>query len=294
MSLLALLLAATTVFSFADPAIDESSGLVDLGSLMVTTNDSGHDAVLYVLDGHGRTVGTTRYASSVRDVEALAPAGEGQVWAADIGDNAAVRESVTVYRVPVGRGDRTVTAPSYELVYPDGPHDAESLVAAGGRLYVVTKALLGGAVYATGRLSETEPNRLHLVGHVGVFATDAALLRDRKHLIVRGYGDAEVRTFPGFKLVGGFDLPPQEQGEGISVGPGGRIRLSSEGEHAPILQIALPDDVRRKLEPSPGQAPASKPTPAPEDEPTTWRWLLPAGAGALVVAGWMGLRRRRR
>lgn len=293
MSLLSLLLAATTVFSFADPAIDESSGLIDLGSLIVTTNDSSDDAVLYVLDRHGRTVGTTRYAESAHDVEALAPAGPGEVWAADIGDNRAVRQSVSVHRVPVGRGHRTVSVPSYELRYPDGPHDAESLVAVGGRLYVITKGLLGGTVYATVTpLSEHEPNRLHRVGGVGVFATDAALLRDGRHVLVRGYGTAELLTFPGFSPVASVALPAQEQGEGVSVGPGGRIRLSSEGVHAPVLQIALPDDVRRKLEP-----PAARATPAPaarnDDASPAW-WLLPVGVAALLVPGWAIFRRRRR
>jgi len=57
---LVLAIASRVLFSFADPAITESSGLVDLGSLMVTTNDSGDDAVLYVVDPTtGRTVGRT-------------------------------------------------------------------------------------------------------------------------------------------------------------------------------------------------------------------------------------------
>ncbi|MBO9521689.1 MAG: hypothetical protein J7518_09140 [Nocardioidaceae bacterium] len=288
MNLLALLLAATTVFSFADPRIDESSGLVDLGALMVTTNDSGDDAVLYVLDGRGRTVGTTRYAGRVRDVEALAPDGPGYVWAADIGDNGAVRDSVRIYRVPVGRGARTVRAPSYELVYPDGAHDAESLVVAGGRAYVVTKALLGGPVYASAApLREDRPNRLHRVGTVDLFATDAALLGSDR-VIVRGYGTAAVLTFPGFEPVSSFALPAQEQGEGISVGPAGRIRLSSEGAHAPVLQIRLPA-VREEPE-----EPRTAPAPATTRSDRSRRWMLPAAAGVLGVAGWMLVRRRRR
>ena len=176
---LVLALAVRTVFSFADPAIGESSGLVDLGPLMVTTNDSGDDAVLYVIDPRtGRTVGHTRYADAVRDVEALAPAGGGAVWAADIGDNLAERAEVAVYRVPVGTGDRVVRAPAYRLAYPDGAHDAESVFVSDGVLHVVTKGVFGGRIYAApARLRAGALNRLRPVGRVRVFATDAAMAK---------------------------------------------------------------------------------------------------------------------
>jgi hypothetical protein len=109
MAPLAVLLALVgrVVFSFVDPAITESSGLVDLGSIMVTTNDSGGDPLVFVIDPRsGRTVGRTTFTDAVTDVEALAPAGGHAVWVGDIGDNDEQRASVQVYRVPVARGDR--------------------------------------------------------------------------------------------------------------------------------------------------------------------------------------------
>jgi hypothetical protein len=178
MSVAAVLLALVgrVLFSFVDPAIDESSGLVDLGSLVVTTDDSGGDPLVFVVDPRsGRTVGHATFTDRVVDVEALAPAGDDVVWVGDIGDNDEQRDSVRVYRVPVARGDHRVDAPSYELVYPDGAHDAESLVAApDGRLYVVTKGLLGGTAYVAPRhLDPDRPNRLRPVAPVDVWATDA-------------------------------------------------------------------------------------------------------------------------
>src|SRR4051794_38804734 len=63
------------VFSFADGDITESSGLVDRGSVVYTTNDSGAGPVIYAVDPRtGSTTGTTAYSSGdVEDVEALAP-----------------------------------------------------------------------------------------------------------------------------------------------------------------------------------------------------------------------------
>ncbi|HET6167242.1 MAG TPA: hypothetical protein VFE07_10470 [Marmoricola sp.] len=250
---LLLALVGRVVFSFVDPSITESSGLVDLGSLMVTTNDSGGDAEVFVIDPRtGRTVGHTTYADEVTDTEALAPAGGHAVWVGDIGDNNEVRDSVQVYRVPVGRGDRTVDAVAYDLVYPDGAHDAESLVAApDGRLYVVTKGLLGGTAYVAPRhLDPHGPNRLRAIAAVDVWATDAALFPDGRHVLVRGYDTAAIYTFPTFRPVASLDLPKERQGEGVSIGPSGRIRLSSEGRSSPVLQVDLPAAVEQVVEPA--------------------------------------------
>lgn len=305
MSLVAVMLALVgrVVFSFVDPAITESSGLVDLGSLMVTTNDSGGDPLVFVVDPKtGRTVGRTTFTGEVEDVEALAPAGKHAVWVGDIGDNDEQRSSVQVYRVPVGRGDRTVEAPAYELVYPDGAHDAESLVAApGGRLYVITKGVLGGTAYAAPRhLDPDHPNRLRPVAGVDVWATDAALFPDGKHVLVRGYGTAVVYTFPGFRPVASVDLPHQRQGEGVSIAAAGRIRLSSEGRNSPVLEVELPAALRAVVEPTPSAAPsASRSVRIDDDEPAHTAYpLLGAAGGTLVLLVAIGLgvafvRRRR-
>jgi hypothetical protein len=287
-----LALVGRVVFSFVDPTITESSGLVDLGSVMVTMNDSGGDADVFVVDpATGRTVGRTTYADEVTDVEALAPAGRDAVWVGDIGDNAEHRDSVQVYRVPVGRGERTVDAPAYDLVYPDGPHDAESLVAApDGRLYVVTKGLLGGTAYVAPRhLDPTRPNHLRPVASVDVWATDAALFPDGRHVLVRGYDTAALYTFPGFVPVASFDLPREKQGEGVSIGASGRIRLSSEGVHTPVLQVELPDAVRKALAPAgKSSGPVVPPRAVPHSAATgdgLPGWLLAlAGGGAAVGA----------
>jgi hypothetical protein len=272
----------------------------------VTTNDSGGGPLVFVVDPRtGRTVGHTTFADEVTDVEALAPAGRDTVWVGDIGDNNEQRDSVQVYRVPVGRGDRTVGAPSYELVYPDGAHDAESLVPAlDGRLYVITKGLLGGTAYAAPRhLHPDRPNRLRPVASLDVWATDAALFPDGKHVLVRGYDTAAIYSFPGFRPVASFGLPRQRQGEGVSIGTSGRIRLSSEGRNSPVLEVELPDAVRLVVEggtPSPSKSatPVTESVDRADDRSGAPRWLLVAGVSGLAASGialaLMLPRRRRR
>lgn len=266
--LLAGLTAPAVLFAFEDPAITESSGLVDAGATVYTVNDSGDGPVLYAVDaGSGATTGTTTYSRDpVVDVEGLAPAPGGEVWVGDIGDNLRRRAAVEVYRVRPGAG----TVARHELVYPDGPRDAETLLAhpRTGRLFVVSKTVFGGTVYAAPRrLRSDRPNRLVAVAQVPGFLTDGAFWPDGRHVLVRGYADAWLLRHPGFGVVARFDLPEQDQGEGLSVGARGRVLVSSEGEDAEVLQVLLPPRVRTALaqrEPQPAPAAQPRPTPAPE------------------------------
>jgi len=207
----------------------------------------------------GETVGVTFWADGPDDVEALAPAGSGHVWVADIGDNSASRDSVEVTRVPVGDGDRTVDEETIDLVYPDGARDAEALLVhpGTGRLYVATKDIFGGELYAAPpELADDAPNTLGLIGEVTGIVTDGAFFADGEHLVLRTYSNAVVYTFPGLEQVGAFDLPSQEQGEGIATASTRFVHLSSEGQQAPVLKVPLPAEIRKVL-----SATSSSPTP---------------------------------
>ena len=259
---------AHRVFELHDDRIHESSGLADLGSVMATVNDSGDSARVFVLDpDSGKTVGLTDFHREVTDVEALAPAGPHEVYVGDIGDNGRDRDEVTVHRVEVGRRQLDVEPASFRLAYPDGPHDAESLlVDHAGRLHLITKSFGGGTVYrAPKRLQSNRVNVLEPVGSVRGYVTDAALFPDGRHLLVRSLQQARVYTMPDLTPVGAFALPWQRQGEGISVGPNGRIRISTEGAGTPVYEVELPAAVARTMR-NP-QAPTASASPAAVDPP---------------------------
>ncbi|MBZ5735216.1 hypothetical protein K8Z61_11985 [Nocardioides sp. TRM66260-LWL] len=272
---------STPVATVQDSSITESSGLVVDGDRFVTTNDSGDTGRVFTLDRTGRTVGVTYWAASPTDVEALAPAGSGQVWVADIGDNDRRRQSISVARIPVGPGTRRVEPTIFQLTYPDSAQDAESLVVdpRTGRLYVVTKGFTGGVVFAAPEvLSADGQNRLTPVGSTIPIATDAAFFPDGRHLVVRGYGSATVYAWPGLRRVGSFDLPRQRQGEGIAVDGRNRVFLSSEGRDQPILRITLPPSVRAAVA---GGATSSS-APAPAAAPTEIAAPMPG----ISISGW--------
>lgn len=291
------------VLTFADPAVVESSGLVALDDLVVTVNDSGDSGRVFVVERSGRTVGVTTFAESPVDVEALAPAGPGEVWVGDIGDNRAARASISVTRVPVGRGDRTGDYPSFELVYADGARDAETLLVDPdtGRLLVVSKEIFGGTLYAAPRrLSANRPNVLRPVADALAVATDGAFWPDGRHLVVRGYGRAVVYAWPSMTAVADLDLPDQDQGEGIAITADGRVLVSTEGQFTDVLEVPLPRDVRQAVareRPTSGTDPARPPvSPMPVVEETgplpPWL-LLGGGAGVVVLLGLVGWALRR-
>jgi len=267
------------LFSFADPAIDESSGLVLAGGTVLTVNDSGSGPVVHVVDASdGETVGRTTYTSDeVVDVEALAAGPDGSVWVGDIGDNGGRRASVVVYRLPAPEpGDRTVTAERFELRYADGPKDAETLLVhpRTGRLLVVSKGLFGGRVYAAPQqLPADGTGVLRPVGEVNGTVTDGAFLPDGRHVVVRTYSSAAVLDARSWESVGRFGLPDQRQGEGLAVADSGRkLLLSSEGRRSPVVAVPVPGGVLRAM------APATA-SPSPDDE-------APAEVEVVAEEGW--------
>ena len=285
------------VFRFQDPAIVEASGLVVRDGLFLTTNDSGDSGRVFAVDPDtGRTSGITTWASDPQDVEALAPAGPGEVWVGDIGDNLEERDSIRVTRVPVGAGDRDESGTSYDLVFPGPARDAESLLShpESGRLFVATKEIFGAALFAApSELSPDHPNRLKRLGPTLTFATDGAFFPDGRHLVIRNYAQAVVYTFPGLERVAGFPLPDQQQGEAIAVSSDDRVFVTSEGRRQAVLEVRLAESVRERMAPASDEAVATTttPTPKPRNElpeeaarPSRdpWQWVL--GAGLFVVA----------
>lgn len=238
-----------TAFRFTDPDIVESSGLVVTGSthgsLVVTTNDSGDSGRVFTVDpSTGSTVGVTSWTPEPRDVEALAPAGPGHVWVGDTGDNQRVRESVEVLRVPIGRGRVETSPEAYELTYPDGPRDAEALVShpVTGQLFVITKGVFAGSVYAVPK--RLHPDGTHLLVEVGEapgLVTDATFLPGGGGVVMRTYSSAHLVSFPSWQPVSSWDLPRQDQGEGIALA-GRELLISSEGSRSQVLRLVLPPE----------------------------------------------------
>ncbi len=239
------------VFTIRAPEIVESSSLaistVD-PRLTYTTNDSGDAGTVYVLDSKtGALVGRTTLAGAAPlDVEAISVGTDGSLVVADIGDNNADHSTADLYRIDQpGRGDHAVTPDRVDLTYPGGPRDAESVVydASTGRAYIASKVFGSAHVYVTPpHVFRFDQARLRVVGKAPPLATDATLLPDGDHAVIRTYFDASVYTFPAWKEIAIFNLPPQQQGESIAAPASGDVVwVGSEGVRSRVTAVPLPD-----------------------------------------------------
>jgi hypothetical protein len=252
-------------FRLGDERIGESSGLAlshRHPHVVWTANDSGDSARVFAVDTRtGRTVGVHHFGAEVRDVEALAMTPDGRVLVGDIGDNGANRSSVRVYSfAEPALGETSGAAESWQLAYPDGPHDAESLAVdpTTGRVYVVTKAQ-AGAVYALPvRPSGSGTNRLTKVAAAPAVATDAVFLAGGSALAVRTYLALVLLDGKDFHRVASASLPMQPQGETLALAPDGKGLLAgSEGQHSLVQEVAVPTPAAAT--PSTTATPASPP-----------------------------------
>jgi hypothetical protein len=261
----------------ADDRITESSGLA-LSTrhphTVWTVNDSGDTARVFAVDTEtGKTVGVHTFDADVRDVEALAITPQGRMLVADIGDNDGSRAIVRVFWFDEpGLGKSSGAWASWELSYPDGPHNAESIAVdpGSGRVLVVTKGQPGGIYALPAPPSRKGVNRLSKVGTAPDLATDAVFLPDGSGLAVRTYTSLVVLDPDTWRVTSAQLLPLQPQGETLAVAPDGNgLLVGSEGKHSLIQQVSIAASASSLSSPTGPSASASAPTTAAPTVATT-------------------------
>jgi hypothetical protein len=282
---------AKVAFTITDSRITESSGLAadPTAEGYWTVNDSGDSAIAYGLSTSGRVVGTLEYRAGPIDVEAVAMH-DGRLYVADIGDNLADREFVTVYYFDnASPDDRTVSYHSWDFTYPDGPHDAETLLVDGsGRLFVVTKDAVG-AVYAAPRQPKRAGvNELTKVGDAPGAVTDGSFLPGGKRIALLTFGSIVVIDAKSYEPVGQADVPMQRQPESLTVSlDESSLLVGSEGPRSKVYAIPIPGDKTAAPTPTPTES-SSDPDPDPSEQAevgSTGR----SRAGTLLALGLAGV-----
>ena len=264
-SLAALPAAAETIeFTIGDPRITESSGLATdaADSRYWTVNDSGDSGIAYALDEHGNTEGTLEFRAQPVDVEAVA-FHRGRLYVADIGDNGKRRTFVTVYFFDdAAPAARPVSYKAYDFSYPDGPHDAETLLVDGsGRLFIVTKGTKAGIYAAPTDPSRQGVNTLQKVGDAPPIVTDGTVLPDGRYAL-RTYFSVEIVDPASYKVVARAAAPAQRQGESITTTfDGGALLLGSEGKRSKVLRVDVPTSLGEVPTPSATATPSASPSP---------------------------------
>jgi len=143
------------------PDIKEASGIAASrrdDNVLWVHNDSGDTARFFAIDRSGKLLATfSLQSATATDWEDIA-IGPGPMkdapylYLADIGDNAAARADVTVYRIAEPKVSTTDATPAsgdlsgfdtLTLKYPDHPHDAETFMVdpTNGDMLIITKEL---------------------------------------------------------------------------------------------------------------------------------------------------------
>ena len=261
-----------TTGRYAEPDLIEASGVVAstrAPGVYWSQNDSGNDERIFAFDSTGRALGAVRVRGSHnRDWEAIAigvcPQGS-CLYIGDVGDNAAHRDSVIVWRIPEPLPMDTVSPQAERMYvrYQDGPRDVEAMyVAPDSSIMLISKRPdrdpsgreRAARVYrvAPGSWHESHATRATIVDSLPIvpvardsktWITDAALSRADEHgvrkLAIRTYGDVYVfavdtTTWRPGTLVARCSLRALRDGggEGVTWLVDGRLLFNSEGSGA--------------------------------------------------------------
>ena len=277
-----MLLSQPDAPALANPALDELSGLAVSHAdpdLLWGHNDSGGGPLLFRIGSDGADLGSVRVpglgARDWEDIAAFDWQGQPALLIADIGDNKARRQAVTLYAVSdPGRVGTPKLLWQLDFRYAGGPRDCEAMAVdpSDGSVLLLSKREhpkqlfrlplpsgqlpVGVAVAeALGAVSSIPGATVtDLVGYPGQSAffgqpTALDISRDGRTAIVVSYKDSyRVRRDAGQSWHDAFsagveplNLPVLRQSEaGAISADGASLFLSSEGRHAPLLRVPLP------------------------------------------------------
>jgi hypothetical protein len=260
--------------------LDEISGIAASGvnkDIYYIHNDSGDTSRFFAIEPSGKLIATIYFkgdpkdSQGVRDCEDIAvgpgPAkGKSYVYDGDIGDNDAVRDYITVFRIEEKKSwvADTVQNTNAEAVpihfkYPDGPKDAETLMIdpIEKLIYIISKRKDTVAVY-TSPLIYKPNDTVVLTKRCKLFfpgikpfkwITAGDISKDGQQILVKDYVKVYYwRRKNNEPVWQTLQRPPhllpykmEKQGEAIGFTPDGKgYYTTSEGVYSPIYYYDIP------------------------------------------------------
>ena len=280
--------------TLADQRIDESSGIAASSwsdQVIFTSNDSGDAPRFFAVDTRTCATRATYSVTGAKNVDwedmarGAATDGTPVLWLADIGDNRENRRGIVVYEVAepgAGATGALAIRSRWTLTYPDGAHDAETLIVdpETGRPVIVTKDTADGKSRAY-RIRGSGSGVLEPLAGLDVRAlpggglaspawslTAGATSPDRRRVVLRSYFAAWVwATSPGEPLATTLARPPERltlplgrQAEALSfTRDGAGLWVTSEGAGSPLALVPLSSPPAAD---STGSGPSSDSSPA--------------------------------
>lgn len=258
--------AGVSAGALASVELDEVSGIAASRTFPGTWwmhNDSGDSARVFAVSSDGASAAEFTLPDVIAvDWEDMALAPDGERWSlllGDIGDNLSLRPEILLWRVPEpdpASPGPTATPEAFHLHYPDGPHNAETLMVdpRSGDVYVVSKIddvatevtqvfraaapLVDGSTME--QVATLEFGGATLPGNV--LTTGGDISPDGSAIVIRTYDSAFVwRRTPHATIAEALATAPcpaplasELQGEAIGWDP-------STGGYSTVSELAYPD-----------------------------------------------------
>ncbi|MGI4020083.1 MAG: hypothetical protein ACRYFA_01125 [Janthinobacterium lividum] len=262
-----------------DAVLKEISGIASSRinkNILYVHNDSGDTSRFFVITPSGQLKSTFYFKAdqahpnvNVVDCEDIAvgpgPAkGKSYVYLGDIGDNGSSRNLITIYRflepvVTENKLPHTIKSEALHLKYPDGAHDAETLMVdpVEKLFYIVTKREDSVSVYTaplnasfTDTIVLTKRCKIHFAGlPLLKWITGGDIAADGNQILLRSYQKVyywrRQKNEPVWKALQSkpTELPctAEKQSEAIGFTADGKNYYSTgEGKNAPLYEYQSP------------------------------------------------------
>lgn len=255
-------LADDPAFTISDERISGPTGMATdtATSTYWVVNTGG--ARMFALSRTGQVKGTVDFRAEPANVEA-ASYRSGRLYVGDIGDPARNREIVSIYQFPnLTPSSGTVTYQSWDVRYPDGPHDAKAmLVDASGRLFIVTTGEDPGIYAAPTAPTRSGVNQLERVADAPAGVTDAVALSASRWALRTATSVQEIDA-ESYKRVAETTLPIKDGDTlGVDLADAEGLVAGSAGASASMYAVVAPSAAPTGQS-TPGQAPSAKATPS--------------------------------
>lgn len=274
-----IVIAQTNLIKLQDKALNETSGVAASRinkNILFVHNDSGDTSRFFAINTTGQLKKTFYFKAdnlnplaNVEDCEDIAvgpgPAkNKSYVYLGDIGDNHSTRQTIAIYRFlePTISGNGTrenIKSEVLHLKYPDGAHDAETLMVdpADRLFYIITKREDSVGVYTaplnasfTDTILLQKRCKIHFAGlPLFKWITAGDISANGSKILVKSYQKVyywvRKKGEPVWKTLQHkpVELPytPEKQGEAIGFMPDGKsYYTTSEGKNAPLYHYQMP------------------------------------------------------
>ena len=156
---------------------------------------------------------------------------------------------------------------AYSFRYPDGPHNAETLlVNDSGRLFIVTKGQEAAVYAAPSKPDRQGVNKLKKVGTAPSGVTDGTFLPSGDKIALLTYGSVVVIDASTYEVLASFPIPHQPKAGSLTLSLDEKsLLVGPKGKKSKVYTVPVPGEASPTPTPSASEDPGTD-TDVPKDQ----------------------------